>query len=197
MHTPFTVERTPKEVSFVSQTNATGPFALMEFTGALPRAKLYSQWQTSANDQQALQQLASPEFNPEQTVLISGEAPAPGKGQPGTVEFANYAPKHIKLRAITDSAAMLLLNDRYDPDWKVTVDGKAAPLLRANFIMRGVHVPAGEHTIDFHFAPKLTGMYVTLTATGLGVLLCVFIFVPRKPEQQRPMPTPALVQQQR
>lgn len=196
VHTPFTVARTPKETSFVSQTNATGPFALLEFTGALPRAKLYSQWQTSTNDRQTLQQLISPQFNPEQTVIVEGEAPAPaGQAQAGTVEFASYAPKHIALRAKSQAPSMLLLNDHYDPDWKVTVDAKPAPLLRANFIMRAVHVPAGEHTIDFHFAPNLMGLYVTLAAIGVGALLCVIVFLPRKPEPRREAPTPALAQQ--
>ena len=193
VHTPFTVDRTPGEASFVTITNNTGPFALLEFTGALPRAKLYSQWQVGTNDQQTLQQLGSAEFDPEQTVLISGEAPAPGQGQPGTVEYANYAPKHITFRSKSESPSILLLNDRYDPDWKVSVDGKSTPLLRANFIMRGVHVPAGEHTIDFRFEPKVTGMYVTLTAIALGTLLCVIVLLPRKPEW-REVPVPAVAQ---
>ena len=193
VHTPFTVEQTPNQVSWMSQTNATGPFALMEFTGALPRAKLYSQWQVSTNDQQTLQQLASPDFNPEQTVLVSGDVPAAGQGTPGTVEFANYAPKHITFRSKSESPSILLLNDRYDPDWKVTVDGKPAPLLRANFIMRGVHVPAGEHTIDFRFQPKTTGLYVTLAAIALGALLCV-VLLPREPEW-RNVRAPVLAEQ--
>ena len=180
VHTPFTIDRTPKEVSFVSQTNSTGPFALLEFTGALPRAKLYSQWQVSTNDQGTLDQLASPEFNPEQTVIVSEDVPPPAQGQPGGLEFASYTPKHIAFRSKSQSPSILLLNDRYDPDWKVSVDGKEAPLLRANFIMRAVHVPAGEHTIDFRFAPKTTGLYVTLSAIALGMLLCVFILLPRK-----------------
>jgi len=58
-----------------------------------------------------------------------------------------------------------------------------------------VHVPAGEHTVEFHFAPNLTGLYVTLAAMGLGALLCVVIFLPRKPEPRRETPKPALAQQ--
>lgn len=183
LHMPFTVERTPKQESFISITNAAGPFALLEFTGALPRAKLYSQWQASTNDQQTLQQLTSADFNPEQTVILSSEAPAPAAdgNAPGQVEFASYAPKHIKLAAKAQTPSVLLLNDRYDPDWKAFVDGKPAPLLRANFIMRGVHVPAGEHTVEFRFQPKTTGLYVTLTAIGLGALLCALVLVPRTP----------------
>jgi hypothetical protein len=184
--TLFTIDRTPKQESIVSITNNTGPFALLEFGGALPRAKLYSQWQVSTNDEETLKQLASAEFNPEQTVIVAGEAPAPGEGRASVtasqVEFTSYAPKHIKFKARAETPSILLLNDKYDPDWKVLVDGKAASLLRANFIMRGVHVPAGKHMVEFRFEPKITGLYVTLAAATLGVLLCAILLVPRKPQ---------------
>jgi len=191
VHTPFTIERTPNKESVISETNSAGPFALLEFTGALPRAKLYSQWQVSTNDDETLKQLGSAEFNPEQTVIVARSAEsrdalaASGSTEsrptgPGTVEFASYAPKHIKFTAKARAPSILLLNDKYDPDWKVAVDGKPVPLLRANFIMRGVQVPAGDHTIEFRFAPKVTGLYITLTAIALGVLLCAIILVPRR-----------------
>ena len=196
VHMPFTIARSPKEESIISQTNSAGPFAILEFGGALPRAKLYSQWQASANDQETLKQLANPAWDPQQSVIVSGEAPPSAQGQPGNVEFTSYTSKHIVLRAKSESPSILLLNDKYDPDWKVTVDGKPAPLLRANFIMRGVHVPAGEHTIDFRFQPKLTGLYVTLCAISLGLLLCVLVLLrpthqpePRRAEVREPLVT--------
>jgi membrane protein YfhO len=187
VHTPFTIDRTPKQESFISITNNTGPFALLEFTGALPRAKLYSQWQVSTNDQKTLEQLASPEFNPEQTVIVAEGStesrPTNAVASSGSVEFASYSPKHIKFKTKADAPSILLLNDRYDPDWKVFVDGKLTPLLRANFIMRAAQVPAGEHNVEFHFVPKVTGLYITLSAVGLGLLLCAVLLVPRKPQQ--------------
>src|ERR1019366_1119699 len=48
----------------LTRTNAAGPFALFEFTGALPRAKLYSNWQVSTNDAATLKELAAKEFDP-------------------------------------------------------------------------------------------------------------------------------------
>lgn len=185
-HSLFTVDRTPKEVSFLAQTNTSGPFALLEFTGALPRAKLYSQWEVSTNDQETLKILASAEFNPAQTVLVTGDVPpatAVTNQSPGTVEYASYAPKRIQLRAKATAPSMLLLNDKHDPDWRVTVDGKPAPLLRANYIMRAVHVPAGEHIVEFRFQPKTTGLFVSLAAIAIGALLCGILLLPgRTPE---------------
>ncbi len=72
---------------------------------------------------------------------------------------------------------MLLLNAKFDPQWSVTVDGQPAELLRCNFIMRGVYLPtAGRHTVEFSFTLPHRPLYVTLTAIGVGLLLCGFLF---------------------
>ncbi len=78
---------------------------------------------------------------------------------------------------------MLLLNDQYDPHWRVTVDGKPAPLLRANFIMRGVYLTPGEHNVEFQFRLPVKPLYVTVSAMAVGILLSgVLIFLTRKPQ---------------
>ena len=131
----------------------------------------------NANDQETLAKLGSAEFDPEKTVIVNsaGVAISERRGADTTpyppVEFVSYAPKRIQLRANAPAAAMLLLNDKYDPNWNVTVDGKPAPLLRANFTMRAVPVPPGQHLVEFRFKPPVTGLYVSLSAIGLGVLL--------------------------
>ena len=55
--------------------NADGPYALFDFTGALPRAKLYSHWQINTNDTATLQTLTSTKFDAWQTVLVSTPLP--------------------------------------------------------------------------------------------------------------------------
>jgi hypothetical protein len=190
-----------EELTAVVATN--GVFAVFEFGGALPRAKLFSRWQVVTNDatalrdwveqqrkvlpaewgmalagqsvtdQATLRQLAEPEFDPHQTVLMAEPPPVPPatNGAAGEVAFESYAPKRIVLRARAEQPAVLLLNDKYDPNWRVLVDGRPAPLLRANFIMRAVTMPAGEHTVEFRFEPTVTYLYVSLAAIALGVLL--------------------------
>lgn len=150
-----------------------GNFALFEFTGALPRAKLYANWQVSTNDHATLELLGGREFDPAQTVLVAGELPSPtdaaANQNAGTVEFASYAPKRIVLKAKADMPAVLLLNDRYDPNWQVFVNGKPAQLLRANYIMRAVHLPAGTHEVEFLFRAGTGPLYVSLAAIVLAI----------------------------
>jgi len=81
---------------------------------------------------------------------------------------------------------VLLLNDKYDPNWQVLVDGKAAPLLRCNYIMRGVYLEPGEHAIEFHFKPSVNALYVSLSAIGLGLVLLVVLKVHHKSDARTP-----------
>jgi hypothetical protein len=158
-----------------------GDLALFEFTGALPRAKLYSNWQVNTNNQANLKMLADLNFDPAKTVLIS----TPEKDLPaistnensGTVEFKSYAPMDIVFDANVIAPSVLLLNDKYDPQWSVTVDGKPAELLRCNFLMRGVYLTSGAHTVEFRFSLPTRPLHITLTAIGAGILLCIVLAV--------------------
>jgi len=169
--------------------NDNGDYALFEFTGTLPRAKLYSNWQVNTNDGVNLNTLADPNFDPARTVLVSTPQktlpPTATNENSGSVEIKNYSPKKIVLAANAAAPSVLLLNDKYDPDWRVTVDGRPAELLRCNFIMRGVQLAPGAHEVEFDFSLPSKPLYVTISAIGLGVLLCGFLLVSRgKPDDQ-------------
>jgi len=165
-----------------------GKFALFEFTGALPRAKLYGRWQVNTNDPANLKTLSDLNFDPAKTVLISTPqnnlAAVSTHENSGTVEFKSYSPKRLAFAVNATAPSVLLLNDKYDPNWRVTVDGQRADLLRCNFLMRGVQVPAGAHTVEFYFSLPNKPLYVTLSAMGLGIALCGFLFLAsrRKPK---------------
>jgi len=183
--TNFAIEAKPgvgvytKLEELTAEPTPQGPLALIEFSGALPRAGLYSQWLVNTNDAQTLGLLGSAAFDPGRTVMVSTpiEAPNPAdaaKGN-GKATIVSYAPKHIEIKASAPAPSVLLLNDKHDPNWSVLVDGRPAPLLRCNFLMRGVRVPAGEHTVVFNFAPPFRVFYVSLAAVLLGLVLTAFL----------------------
>lgn len=178
-----------QDLTTVLVTN--GPLALFEYTGALPRAGLYTHWQVMTNDEATLKVLADPAFDPAGTVLVSDPINGPANAtntSPGKVEFKIHTPRHIELTASSTTPGVLLMNDHYDPNWHVTVDGHPAPLLRCNYIMRGVQLPAGDHAVVFDFQPSLTGMKISLAADALGAVLCLLLlFV----TQSEPVPNPA------
>ena len=168
-----------EEITALPDTN--GNFAVFEFTGALPRVKLYSNWLVNTNDDATLKALGSPHFDPVRTVLVS--TPEPGLAasatneNQGSVEFKSYRPTKIIFAATTPAPAVLLLNDKWDPNWVVTVDGQPQPLLRCNYIMRGVFLPPGAHTVQFRFTQPNKPLYITLAAYAAGILLAGFLVV--------------------
>jgi hypothetical protein len=166
-----------EELTAVAATN--GQYAVIEFAGALPRAGLYSQWLVQTNDAQALQTLVSPDFSPAQSVVVATNLPAAPTGttnqSAGTVAFVSYSPRDMVLKADARTPAVLLLNDKYDPGWRVQVDGHPAALLRCNFIMRGVSLAPGSHQVEFHFQSPYRGLYVSLATVVLGLALCGFL----------------------
>jgi hypothetical protein len=160
-----------------------GDFGLFEFAGALPRAKLFTNWQVVTNDRLSLAGLASDRFDPHHSVILNSASvapPSPGAAtdsdNAGSVTFVSYAPKDIILEAHARDRSVLLLNDRFDPEWQVLVDGQTRPLLRCNYIMRGVELGAGDHRIEFrlhdHFAAAwFASLAVTVLAAGLSSVL--------------------------
>jgi hypothetical protein len=171
------------------ETNSDGKVALFEFTGTLPRAKLYANWKT-VDDSNTLQLLSSPSFDPEKTVLVATNTPvtqAPGsqEADPGSVKISHYQSKDLTLEADAKTSAVLLLNDHTGDFWNVWVDKVPGTVLRCNNIMRGVFVPAGHHIVEFRYQPPLKLLFVSLSAFGLGIILAGFVIVTRFTHQQQ------------
>jgi hypothetical protein len=174
-----------------------GSYALFEITNTLPRAKLYTQWQVNTNNKAALEQVYNPNFDLDQTVLVdSGMPPGSATGttnsNAGTVEYVSYAPKNVVLKADASAPSVLLLNDHFDPNWKVLVDGAPAQLLRCNFFMRGVYLEPGSHSVQFRFQPQVRLLYVSLAAIVFGLLMLGILLVSSRTNVSPP-PTPAVL----
>jgi hypothetical protein len=177
------------------QTNANGHVALIEFTQALPRAKLYSNWQMT-DDDTALKKLNSSDFDPAKLVLVATNTPVPqAPAQPdadaGTVTITSYLPRDVTLQADAKTPAVLLLNDRTGEYWNVWVDQKPADVLRCNYIMRGVFLTPGQHTIRFHFKAPLQWLYVSIATCALGIILAGYVMFSRCKGRSDVTPPPA------
>jgi Bacterial membrane protein YfhO len=61
----------------------------------------------------------------------------------------------------------------YDRGWKAYIDEKESPIIKTNYVLRGLMVPAGSHNIVFRFKPEsyTTGKNVTLISQLLLLLL--------------------------
>jgi hypothetical protein len=112
------------------------------------------------------------EWEPRRTALVEENlslSPRAGAGG-GSVEFVRRGAGGVELRTKSDAPALLVLGENYYPGWRAEVDGRAAETLRVNYNLRGVELPAGEHTVRFTYRPRslMLGLLVSLlTLVGL------------------------------
>lgn len=89
----------------------------------------------------------------------------------GKVRALTYAPGRIRLVVEHESPGPARVGEAWFPDWRVTVDGQPAPLLRLDEAFLGVEVPAGRHEIVFFWQTPpivwLSWALAGLTLTGL------------------------------
>ena len=134
-----------------------GQIALMEFTGAIPRAKLFADWQQGVSAEQAYKILYSPGFNPHSQILLRQDG-LPEPDRPAAtitlpaVKIELIETNRVRLAApALEHNAILLLNDQFDPDWTLTIDGHTAEILRANNNVRAMYLEPSKsvRTIEF------------------------------------------------
>ncbi|HKR02243.1 MAG TPA: YfhO family protein [Pyrinomonadaceae bacterium] len=96
-------------------------------------------------------------YDPLRQALIEDSSPlstAEAADPAATVEVARVSDRLLEVQTSSAYPSLLVTSDVYYPNWEVTVDGTPARLLRANYLLRGVRVPAGRHVLRFEFRPK-------------------------------------------
>jgi len=94
-----------------------------------------------------------------------------------SIRLTSYAPNRLTYETNNAQDGIAVFSEIYYPDgWHVTIDGQPAELARADYILRTMYVPAGQHTIEMRFDP--TSLHVTEgIAYGALALLVIGIIV--------------------
>jgi len=76
----------------------------------------------------------------------------------------------------TDKPAFLVLSEIYYPaGWKARLDGKEIPIHPANYVLRGLQIPAGQHKLELSFEPSSYKQSVILSLIGLLAALLALL----------------------
>lgn len=151
------------------------PIRVLRVPDPLPRAYAVSGARI-ADDAQAFETLRDPGFDPAREVILAEGTPH-GAGPPssGAVQILELKADRVRLEADLGEAGYVVVVDAYDPGWRATVDGREAPVLKANLAFRAVPVPAGPHTVELVYRPRavILGLLVSAAAlvTGSGLML--------------------------
>ena len=90
----------------------------------------------------------------------------------GDIELVEYAPNYLKYKYSAPAEALCVFSEIYYPNgWTAYVDGKEADYFAVNYILRGMVLPEGEHTVEWRFrAPNWT---MVTTITGIASWLII------------------------
>jgi hypothetical protein len=96
----------------------------------------------------------------------------------GSVSLTDYKPNALTYKTNTNAEKFLVFSEVwYGPDkgWTAYIDGKEAKHVRVDYVLRGMRVPKGNHTIEFKFEPRvfITGERISLICSLLIILLLI------------------------
>jgi hypothetical protein len=116
------------------------------------------------------------------------------------IEFVDFGPNCVVLEVHSLAPRILVLNEMFCKNWTATIDDKDTPIFPANYLFRGVVVPAGASTVVFEYRSTAftIGLWVTI-ASGVLLLAVVLMCRPTRrpgPNDDRSRPVPIRSQRQ-
>lgn len=89
------------------------------------------------------------------------------------VNITGYEPNRLTYDVESNKGGIILFSEIYYPGWTATIDGQAATLGRANYVLRALNVKPGKHKIVLEFFPKSVNTTETIAYTAYVALLFV------------------------
>jgi hypothetical protein len=161
------------------------PIRVFRVPDPVPEARIAGR-ASRASDAAAFRRiLTDPTFDPRNEVLLAapGSPAEPAvdtagdaaRSRPhGEVRIRERRPDRLRLETRSDGDGYVVVTDAWDPWWRATVDGREAPVLRADIAFRAVRIAAGKHVVTMRYRPRPVYLGVTCSAAfallGLVVL---------------------------
>jgi hypothetical protein len=143
--------------------------------GALARARYVPRIAIEPDPTALIRRLAYGDDALAETALVEHPLPSgfTGTDTPaaaGTARIVTDDPEHIVIDVDAPARGFLVLADQYSPGWYASVNGVAAPIVRANHTFRLVEVPAGRARVEFRYRPWSVVIGAAVSAATLAVV---------------------------
>lgn len=154
-------------------------YVILENLMALPRAWLVGDV-VDLDERDMLPALAYSQlpdgraFEPSSTAfVVTGAATAlPSTGQAsGTAKITRTGDGYLRIASSSSADALLAVSEMWYPGWSARVDGEPAEVLRVDYLIMGVQVPAGRHVVELVFDPASLKIGMTVSAAALVVVV--------------------------
>jgi hypothetical protein len=90
----------------------------------------------------------------------------------GEIRLTEYAPNRLKYHYTASEEAVAVFSEIfYNKGWRAYVDGVESPYFRADYVLRAMRLPAGEHEVEWRFRAPQWSVVEGVTATFSAVIL--------------------------
>ncbi len=153
------------------------PLRLWRVPAPLPRTYVVGGARVG-DGERARQLLEDPSFDPHREVVLADgpESPVPPDFT-GASQVLELGADHVLLQATASAPGLVILLDTFDPGWRARVDGRSAPVFRANEAFRAVPIPQGRHLVELRYRP--TAVVVGLVVSAATWLASFVLFMHR------------------
>jgi hypothetical protein len=154
-------------------------------SNALPRVFVPQTVKTVPAGRQ-LEEVASPQFNPADVAFVTSPVELPARCR-GTVQITSEISTRIRISAQMETPGLIVLADNWDKGWRAFWNGRPMSVLRVDYTVRGVVVPAGTGTLEFIYQPARVILGLWLAGLA-GIALSGWLTVIHLRSRQKPSP---------
>ena len=150
---------------------------------ALPRARFVGRLEVVPAPRELLERMANGGDDLADVAFVE-ETPPSGftgfaaNGRGGRARFAIDDPERLVIEVDAPARGFLLLADSFYPGWGAKVNGRATPVLRANYMFRAVEVPRGRSMVELRFFP--THLLLGAVLSGVAAIVLVGLLAYRR-----------------
>jgi hypothetical protein len=147
---------------------------------ALPRVFLVDRQRTVEGEDAALAAVTDPSVDKRAVAIteepIEGLPASAPSGSAGSARLTKYGRDEAVAEVDAARPSLLVLTDVYFPGWKAKVDGREVDVERVDYLLRGVRVPAGAHTVKLTYEPAswrvgwIVSVLALIAIAGLALL---------------------------
>lgn len=133
-------------------------------------------WVNSANEEME----ALTDFDPTTTAVIDKRFASVFDGvnavadSTATLKLTSYHPEELHYAVSSQRGGVAVFSEIFYPHgWTATIDGKETPIARADYVLRALYIPAGEHEVVMAFRPTSIRITETIAWCGMGLFVVI------------------------
>ena len=167
------------QIQGLTQVYSGNSGAVYENQKLLPKAYFVDSLVIANSAQQAYSFIENPDVDYSKVAVVeTSESIISSADSLSSAVITNYTGQNISINTSRSKPGFLILSEIYYPaGWIAKLDGEEIPIYKANYVLRGLQIPEGEHVLELEFKPKSFYLGVTIGWISLGLQILLGLIV--------------------